>query len=774
MTNGIIVLCDICNNKLHENKKGDVYLLSTIKLNVTVDHKRFYNSDGMWGVFGLIPNTNRDKIETLESNGVFAVSGNTPNLTIGGDYDIEIVPSYNKKYGKGYEFVMVAAKRPSTIQEQQDYLKLMVTDKQYKEILTVYPNDLILDLMEKDEFDYTDMHGIGDKTYQRIKKYIFDNMEIQEALVKLKDLDVSFKSIQKLIDRFGSSSTLIQIVEENIYELCKISGFGFKKIDLYALNRGDDPTSSKRITAAIQYLLEQDADRGHSWISIKSAVKELEELLEIETRYIKDAIQEIDDKNKRVFKDKERLALYKNYMYEKCFLEKLVKISNQPSFTKVENIDEKIAELEKENGFEYTSEQKEAIKMAVDNNVLIINGFAGTGKTSVLKAVVNTLSDYSYMSVSLSGKAVMVLRENGLRAQTIHKTLMETINYELGEALPLRYDIIIIDEASMVNNELFYLIVEALKNGSKLIIVGDNGQLPAIGTGANFDNMIRFGNKIPRQELTMVHRQAQKSGILSVANQIREGELINSSDSEESQTYGELRDMTLIPTGKDTDIKQMVLDIAERNLDKDLFEFQVITGRVDSGELSVKNLNIEMQKVFNDIQKPHVSRGGYNYRVGDKVIQNGNNYEAKVVAMDYLFSELEEGESENVTSVFNGTLGRIVDIKFDSDNTKKDHKVHIQFENEDEIVEYTVDELTQIGLAYALTTHKVQGSSADYLVFVFDGASFMLLCREFIYTGITRAKKACIMIAENRMLHMGIKKSQGNNRRTFLRELLEK
>lgn len=675
-----------------------------IKLNVTVDHQRYYSAEGMWGVYGMIPNTQRDKIETLDRAGVFAVSGNTPRLTKGEKYDIEIAPSYTKKYGKGYEFVMVAAKRPKTIEEQKEYLKLMVTEKQYDGIIKVYPEHHILDLMENDEFDYNKVKGLGEKSYFKIKKYIFDNMEIQEALVELKDLGISFNAMKKLIEFFGSSQTLVQKVDSNIYELCKVSGFGFKKIDDYALNRGDDPTSNNRIIAAINYVLEMDADKGNSWINVREATKQLENLLEIDIRYIEDVLDSINEKDKTIYKEEGEIALRENYVYEANFKSTIEGLAKKPPSTKVDDIDDKIVKMEKKNGFEYTIEQKEAIHKAVNNNILVINGRAGTGKSTVLKGIVSILSDYSYMSVALSGKAAKVLKDNDLLSKTIHKMLMETIDFENKEVIPLRYDIIIIDEASMVNNYLFYRVTEALKDDAKLIIVGDNGQLPPIGTGANFDNLIKYGEGIPRQELTIVHRQAQKSGILSAANIIREGEQINSPYSEETEVYGELEDMVLIPTDKDTDIVGMVLDIAKRNTDKDLFEFQVITGRVDSGDLSVRNLNIEMQKIFNDVRKPAVPRSGYEYRVGDKVIQNGNNYEANVALRK---NEFDDDLFEDVSvEVFNGTLGKIVDIKFDPDNTKKNHRVYIQFEGIEDIVEYSVHELDQIGLAYALTVHK--------------------------------------------------------------------
>lgn len=746
----------------------------TIKLNVTVDHKRFYNADSMWGVYGMIPNTNKEEIETIDHNGVFAVTGNTPELTIGEKYDIEISPTYNKKYGKGYEFVMVAAKRPETAEEQREYVQMMVTEKQFEEIIKVYPNEPIIDLMENDEFDYSEMKGIGKVAYNRIKQNIFNNMEIQEALVELKDLDITFNSLKKLVEHFGSAQSVVQRVNNNIYELCEVSGFGFKKIDEYAMNRGDDPTNTGRIVAAVNHILKQDNDRGHSWIGIKEAKKELVKLLEIDDRYIEDIIEEIVEYDKRVYKDENRLALDVNVVYEKKFYNRIMEMSGRPSNTQVDNIEEKISNLEREKSFKLTSEQKEAIIKAVNNNILIINGKGGTGKSTILQFVTSILEEYSYMSCALSGRAAKVLQENNLKSKTIHKMLMETISFESGEVTPLKYDIIIVDEASMVDNYLFYRVADSLKDGAKLIVVGDNGQLPPIGAGANFSNLILYaGDKIPRQELTIVHRQAQKSGILSTANKIREGEQINSPYSEETEVFGELEDMVLIPTDKETDIKQIVLDIAERNKGRDIAEFQVITGRVDSGDISVKNLNIEMQKIFNDVSKPSVPRSGYEYRIGDKIIQNGNNYEAKI-AIDERFYSVEDliEKGKEVTEVLNGTIGKIVNIKFDNDKTRKDHKIHIKFEDVEDVVEYSVHELQQISLAYAITVHKFQGSGVDYLVFVFDGASFMLLSKEFVYTGLTRAKKAAIMVAENHSLHMAIKKSLGNNRRTFLKDFL--
>lgn len=754
----------------------------TIELNATVDHKRFYNPDSMWGVYGFIANTNEDKIKHKDWKGVFAVNGNTPELMIGESYDIEIVPSYHPKYGNGYQFVAVKTKRPQTPKEQREYVKLMVTPKQYEEIIKVYPNEPILDLMENDTFDYSNMHGIKEATYQKIKQNLFENMEIQEALVELKDLEITFEAMKKLVNHFGSAELVVKKVKNNIYELCNVPMFGFKKVDEYALNRGDDPTNQNRIIAAMIYKLEQDADYGDSWMKRGKLEKELVKLLEIEKDYIIDALEYLEkNKDKRLYFEDGKIALYKNYYYENEIKEKLLFLMNQPCKTKGVDSNKAIESLERRGNFTYTDEQRQAIRMAIENNVLILNGRAGTGKSFSVKGILEALKDYSYMTCALSGKASKILATHDLKAMTIHRMLgvdhLGQFKHNKENRLP--YDIVVLDESSMANNYLIYSILIALRDDAKIIMVGDSGQLPSIGTGAVFDDLLSLEEGlVPQIELTTIHRQAQKSGILTVANEIRNGKHINDDCTYDTQVFGELKDMVLMPVDEDTDIKNMILDISRRKSKEDLHDFQILTGRVEAGDISVKNLNIELQKIFNTYEneweeknRPKIARGSYTYKEGDKIIQNGNNYEAEISEHSYFTYDIDEEEIPTV-SVFNGTMGEIVKIELDSDKTRQNHKVYIKFEDIDEVVIYNKQELQQISLAYAISVHKSQGSSIKNVLFAFDYASYMLLSREFVYTGITRASDGCVIIVENKALRHAIEKTSGGNRRTFLKELL--
>lgn len=728
--------------------------MDQLELKVSVAKKLFYSNDSMFGVYALEP-VGVAKGIPLNKYGNFVVNGNCPELYIGKQYEIIIEPSESDKYGKGFSFVAVKQKKPTTIDEQQAYLRAMLKEKQAEAIINKYPNHKILDIMKSGEFDYSDIKGIKKITYDKIHKFLFDHLDLQQALVELRELNISFKAMKKLIIHFGSADVTVQKIKENIYSLCEIKSFGFKKVDDYALRRGDVKTNQNRIVAGIRYIVDEEAQFGHSWSNIDTVINNVKPLLEIEESYIVDVINNVISRSKEFYYDNEKIALQQYYFYEKEIYNKLMKMNERDVSVTVNNIEGKIDQLEGMQGIQYTDEQKNTFLLANQNNVLVINGKGGVGKSFSLKGLLRVFQQYPYMCCSLSGKAAKVLENNGLNASTIHRMLRVQGNgkFEFDHKNRLPYRIVVIDEGSMVNSYLFYSVLNALADDAKLIIVGDNGQLASIGTGAVFEDILRT-NKLPAQELTIVQRQAAKSGILSSANEIREGNQINSRNSSKQQTYGELKDFVCIPLANRDYIQDIAIKVCHKFLNKDVMEFQVISPLKMRGEVSVRKLNNELQKLFNDTNKKSIKRGFYNYYVGDKIIQGGNNYEA--------------GENDDI-SVFNGTLGKIVGIDIDE---KNGHKVHIQFENMDDVIMYEKDELDMIELAYAITVHRSQGSSIPYVLFVFDYSSYMLLSRQLIYTGISRASKGCAMVCENRALHHAISTDHGGNRRTFLKGFL--
>src|SRR5690606_17373124 len=519
--------------------------MSKIEMKASCVRKLFYDSNSMFGVYAFEP-TERNFSVDLNSWGNFVVNGNTSELFVGKVYDIVIEPSTHPKYGNGYTFIEVKQKKPTTVEEQQAYIRAMLKDSQAEAIIKKYPNHKILDLMKEDKFDWNGIKGIKQKTYDRIKKYLFAHLDIQEALVELRELNITFKAMKKLIDHYGDAGVVVQKVKDNIYNLCEVKYFAFIKVDQYALNRGDSRENRNRIVAAIKYLLDQEAQSGHSWANIPSLVEKAVELLDVEKRLIHEAIDYIQEEESDFYVEDDKIALYVNYYYEKEIYKHLLKMTERQSKTKVENIDDKIVKLEESSGFTYTDEQRRVIHNAVTSNLLVINGKGGTGKSFTLKGVLNILGKYSYVTCALSGKAAKILENNGLKAMTIHRMLQVEGNgkFHFGKGNPMPYDIVVVDECSMINSYLFYSIVTALKDDAKLILVGDSGQLSAIGTGSVFEDILN-ANKLPQQELTIVHRQAQKSGILSTANTIRDGHQINERYDFERKQLGELKDFVL-------------------------------------------------------------------------------------------------------------------------------------------------------------------------------------------------------------------------------------
>ena len=730
-----------------------------IELRVIVDKKLFYNDDSMFGVYAFKPLEKEDQIKTMNDWGNFIVSGNTPELFMNREYEIIIEPSEHPKYGKGYSFVLVKQKKPTSVSEQHTYLRTMLKEKQAERIIEKYPNEKIIDLMREDEFDYSDIKGIGEKTYYKIKNYLLANLDMQEALVELNDLNISFKMMKRLIDHFGSPEVVVKKINSNIYNLTEVDGFGFKKVDEYALNRGDSKTGKNRIISATKYILEEDAKSGHSWMSYIGLKEKLLNLLQIDVNYIDNILEKLRKSNNEFYFDEDKVALKKYYNYEKQIKKKLYQLLWAENQFNINDIENRIIKAEEKFGVVYTDEQKEAIRKAVKHNVFILNGRAGTGKSLTVAGILEVLNDYQHCCCALSGKASNILSEKGLNSMTIHRMLgfNPRGGFKYNSKKPLPYPIVVLDESSMCSSQMMFSIINAIQKGGKIIFVGDNGQLSPIGCGSVFEDLLN-ANKFPQQELTKIHRQAQKSGILKKANEVRDGKQITERYNYSKQVYGELKDFVTIPVQKRDNIQEMILDIC-RNFKKNVYDFQVIVGNKSKGDISVVKLNNEIQKIFNKNGGNTIKRGKYTYKIGDKIIHNGNNYEAG-----------ENGEQE----IFNGTLGKIVNIELGDEERETHDKIYIDFDGVEETIVYEKDELDKIELAYAITNHRSQGSTIPYVLFAFDFTSYLLLSRQFVYTGITRSSKGCVMICENKALHHAIRTDHSGLRRTFLYDLLVK
>lgn len=715
-----------------------------IEIKLVPERKMYHGND-----FGVFACGSRSPDVEYNKYGNFIINGSMPELTIGTEYIAVLQEKIHPKYGKGYEVQTIRQELPTTIQSQRGFLESILSESVCSMIFGKYPNHDVVELFKNDTFDYKSIYGMGEATYTKSRDKVLENLDIQEVLSELAPYGISYTITKKLLKHYSNSSLmLIEKIKENPYILAEeVSGMGFKKVDMYALKAGIPKDSPHRIMSALHYYLKESENEGHCWMFKSDLIKTMTDSLQLQSEIISNTVH--DKKPYSIYEDGERIALRRTYEQEKSIAEKLIKLQNAPNTFSVTDVDRRIKTIEKQQGFEFTEEQKQAIQDCIDNNVVIISGNAGSGKSSVLKGILGVLASYTYETCAFSGKASQRITEaTGLSSKTMHRLLgfNPGQGFTFNATTPLNIHIIVPDEMSMVPTSLFEPLITAIRNGSKIIMLGDREQLEPIGAARPFIDMIDSG-KIKVCELTKVHRQAAKSGILSTANKIREGQQIIDSDDYSNKTIGELKDLFLYPKQSSEDINYHIIELCKSNAKKfDVMEFQVITPLKKRGINSANNLNKQLQSIFNESEESGLKRGEFVFKTGDKIIKNGNDYE---------------------NGVFNGTLGIIKNVDY------KMETLSVMFNGNDSLIEYEKEQLIQIDLAYALTCHRVQGSQFNNVIFALDYSAFKLLSRQMVYTGLTRASKMCVFLFELNALRKAIKTNGIIKRNTFLREMLE-
>lgn len=759
----------------------DVY-----EMELQVQKQVFYAEDKMFGIYA-VDTVEYNKEIARNKYGNFSIQGNTRKLAEGEKYRVKFEGTFNHpKFGQFYKIVSVETEKLDTESSQDKFLKEIVSEKQFDTLKRAYPNEKLVDLIMADKVDTKKTKGIKTHTLEVIKGNIEKNMHLGLLIAKLSDLEISPNKLNKILEHFeNDADKAIQAIDSNIYSLCDIRTFGFKTIDEIALKRGDNPEGRKRIEASIKYQLNFDTGDGHTWSMRNHLLSDASDLLTLNMRKVEEVLNKMSESF--IYQKNDTVALKHIFNQEKKLLENLLRIHKAFTPPNIKDIEFKIKETEVYQGFSFTEEQRKAIVEGSQEGVMILNGLAGSGKSATVKGLIDSLGTHNYMTAALSGKAVNVLSQRGIEASTIHRMLgFKDGGFEFNQSNPLPYDVVVLDEVSMINTPLILNVVSAVRNGTKLIIVGDSGQLPAIGYGDVLRDLLAT-DLFPKFELTQVHRQAAKSGILSLANSIRKGNQVFPYDSSGKETYGELQDQTVISYQNKDSIVGDLLNIARAyqarvKQPEDLYEFQVIVSNKERGNLSVKSLNIQLQAIFNDLQKPSLNRNGYEYREDDKIITQGNAYKKyrfdSISEHDRVMNQLENSYFDNkrqeeafmkpyLVDFFNGTLGYIDTI----DTLNK--RVFIRLDGFEGVIPLSESELDKIEMAYAATVHKLQGSSINNVIFALDYGAYKLLSKQLVYTAMTRTAKKGVALVENNAMHKAISTDASGLRRTFLADMIQ-
>ena len=747
--------------------------------------------DNTFGIVSWIPMSVIEGEPTTDNFGGLIVKGNyEEEIDKNEDYTIIAKEVEDEKRGKQYELMFIGRLIDlSTVNNQKSFLSTFLTNNQITEMFKVLENPLAT--IEKHDIEsLKKVSGIGDYIADCIIDRFEDNKDNCEVYLELDGYGLTPKFIQKLITKYKNPHTVIEIVKNNPYRLSfDIDGIGFKTADAIAIKSGVSETSPERIKGYINYLLHDLAQGGNSYITSGELTSYIfeefggkENILEV---YVDDsgvtvgnnigqAIEDLQKKDIIVVEDSDNKSARRVYLKEfydleneiASHLKRIATADNKFDYKRWEDV---VAVQENKQGWKFTDEQKQGIKLGLDNQVCFITGSAGTGKSSLVSGILESLKKYSFAQTALAGKASARLQEvTGEEGYTIHRLLgFRPPNcFTFDEDNPLSYDIIILDEISLVGGEIFLSLIKAIPDGCKLIILGDMGQLESIGC-MNLAHDIYYSKFITTIELTKIHRQAQKSGIILASRAISEQRPIFKRKFIGYETMGELQDMhfDIVDSSEETRAKILFYFkqyYSSKNV-KSLMDVQVLLPVKERGDASVFNLNKDIQKYLNpksfnkqEIEVQLSKNKNFLLREGDKVMCIKNNYKLS-------------NTKGFKTNVFNGWVGVLEEID------ENIGMATIYFPIIKDWVMFSFLDLKRIVvLGYASTIHKFQGSSAKYIVGALDNSTPPnMRTKELVYTLSTRAELDCTIVAQNTALYAATLTSGIEDKNTFLTSLLD-
>lgn len=710
-----------------------------------------------------------DKKEVKRNQyGNTTVSGDIPELTIGSKYQF-IGIEQQTKYGVGYKVKNVKKEKPMDVKSSKIFLSEILTQKQADTLLNAYPNIIDLIMKEEDKIDLSKLKGIGEFTFNKIKTKIIENFCLADFVSEFDGL-FSISIAKKLYDKYSSIEMMKQRLAEEPYKsLCEISGIGFKKADSILLEidknskkkikHGEIPifqfdfdlrSSEERCLAYILYALSENEKNGNTKMNLANlrseCLKEVPETIE----HFASAI-----KSDAIFYEKETMSISRSITYQtEQFIANCILSAIESGCIKW-NVDlEKYKHFE---NFQLTDEQMESIKMLCTYPISILNGGAGVGKTYCTKTMVQIIKDKkkNFLLLSPTGKAAKKLSEyTHESAMTIHRGLgyRPPDNWEYNKDNKLYYDVIIIDEFSMVDIWMFKRVLEAVDfSRTRILLIGDDAQLPSIGAGNILYDFMRSG-MIPVTTLTKIFRYGE-GGLMKIADDIRKTiPYLNKENAGKLTAFGTNQDYIFIDSVSDK-IPTKVVQLYKKFLNEgyNITDIQVLTAKNVGGCGSIF-LNQEIQKVANknygSLNK--LTIGEISYYVNDIVIQKVNNYKANIAY------------TEQQCLIANGETGTIKKIE---GNT-----VYIDFDGV--LICYTKEEMNTIGLGYAISIHKSQGSGFKIVILCSPKTDIFMMNSNLLYVGVTRTQQKCYHIGSIGAINATIKKKENFDRDTHLKNML--
>lgn len=615
--------------------------------------------------------------------------------------------------------------------------------------------DDTLRIIEEEPERLAEVKGISERKAREIADQVEEKADMRKAMMFLQQYGITQTLGMKIYRQYGQE--MYGVLKENPYKMAEdIPGVGFKIADEIAARIGIHTDSDYRIRSGLLYILLQASGEGHVYLPKEVLLKRARDLLGVEQEYMEKHLMDLSIERKIVIREIKRegapvqTAVYAASYYQvELHVAQMLHALNLQDTVKEDVLEEKIERIQRGTGVELDEKQKEAVREAVKNGLLIITGGPGTGKTTTINAIIRyfEMEDLDICLAAPTGRAAKRMTETtGYEAKTIHRLLelsggpeqaQENVRFERNAQNPLEADVIIIDEMSMVDIFLMHALLSAVVSGTRLILVGDVNQLPSVGPGSVLKDIISSGC-FPVVELVKIFRQASQSDIVVNAHKINQGIPVVLDNKS--------RDFFFLKRYDANVIISIVITLIQKKLPKYVeaspYEIQVLTP-MRKGLLGVERLNSILQQYLNppEREKKEKEHGQGVFREGDKVMQIKNNYQLEWEIRGNYGIPVEKG-----VGVFNGDTGIIREINSFAE------MMTVEFD-EKRFVEYSFKQLDELELAYAITIHKAQGSEYPAVVIPLLQGPRMLMNRNLLYTAVTRARKCVTLVGDEKTFY---------------------
>lgn len=701
------------------------------KFHVTVDKVIWKNGEGTFFIVA---------VSSKNPKGDFTIKTTYPFMTEGGIYDMEGEWAKDRKYGLQFTAKNVSQASPDTEGGMERYLANNIdgVGKKTAHLIVSAFSINTKSVLDNSPKKLYEVRTLRKSTADKIIKSWEEHKEVNTLYTYLSSIHVDGGNAKKIYEKYGNKS--IEKIKENPYCLTNVEGVGFTTADNVAKELGIRTDNPFRIRSGIIYTLEDNSvSGGNVYETRKELTDSAVKLLNIsdETKIATEIDYLVD--NGLVIQESKAIYSPKLYEAECETADRIINLLKQP-------MDEiKVSDqLGKSEGIEYDEVQMDAIKMAMKSKVMVLTGGPGTGKTTTTKGIISAWKEakLDIILAAPTGRAAKRLSEaTGMEASTIHRLLgYKGKTFEHDDNNPIEGDALIVDESSMIDIELMRSLLRAIPDNMRIILVGDVDQLPSVGPGNVLRDIIESG-VVPVVKLTRIFRQAQNSRIITNAHLIDEGKPIVYDNNKNS-------DFFFLEQDDNEKIAETIIEMVTSRLPSFTgvkpVDIQVLSPMKKSSN-GVLALNKLLQAAINPTG-PELQFGSTTFRIGDKVMQIKNDYD---------------------NDVFNGDMGFVVNV----DN--EEETIYVDF-GKKAPVEYTKKELPYLSLAYACTIHKSQGSEYPIVVMPFTMQFYIMLQRNLLYTGVTRAKKVCVLIGDKKAVNAAIRNGKTAKRNTMLKERMRK